>query len=157
MNASFNSGGGLAWPSFGQLDNASVYFEEMRAVNWATGVFAAAYPALAVLQDFNAPAPPCADNPRCPAAPYGNTILRNVAVNLSGGMLIPPVAAAGFPASRFDVRNNLINPPDAGFVEADPRAALNFQLRADSPVYSALNPPFTRIPMECFGPWSGCE
>lgn len=154
VNVTYNSGGGLAWPSFGQQDNSSSLYAEMRAVHWNEGVFARAYPALAELQDYYAPAPRCADNPRCPPAPYGNSVVRNVVVNASGVILIPPQADV-FNASHFDVSNNL-RTDDPGWVAADPRATLDFRLRPDSPAFTALDPPFVRIHSECFGPWSGC-
>ena len=153
VNASFNSGGGLAWPEFGQQDNASAYYAKMRAVAWDTGLYAAAYPELAVLQDFFSTEPPCRENPRCPAAPWGNSVTGNVAFNMTA-MLDPPVAAAKFPASNFDVSNNLLN-VDPLFVAADPRGTLDFRLRADSPAYTQLNPPFKPI-RNCFGPWASC-
>jgi hypothetical protein len=153
-NTTYNSGGGLAWASFGQLDNSSVLYAEMRAVNWSTGAFAASYPALAALQDFVAPAPRCRDNPRCPPAPFGNAVARNVVVNASGVLLVPPGEAV-FNASNFNVTNNLFN-VDPLFVQADPRAALDFELAPGSPAYTVLDPPFQRIRRECFGPWSGC-
>ena len=153
-NTTYNSGGGLAWPSFGQLDNSSALYAAMRAVNWSGGAFAAAYPRLAALQDFVAPAPRCRDNPRCPPAPFGNAVARNVVVNASGVILMPPGEGV-FDTANFNVSNNLFN-VDPRFVEGDPRAALNFELAPDSPAYTALDPPFQRIRRECFGPWSGC-
>lgn len=155
-NASFNSGGGLAYESFGQQTNTSSYYADMRAVNWSTSgsPFATAYPALAALQDFYSTDPPCASNPACPAAPWGNAIARNVAVNVSA-LLDPPVPSAHFPASNFNVSNNLLN-VDPRFVVPDPRAALDFRLQPDSPAYTQLDPPFQEIPW-CFGPWAICE
>lgn len=155
-NVSCNSGGGLAWESFGQQSNASQYYADMRAVNWSTpgSPFAEAYPALAALQDFYSTNPACAVNQACPAAPWGNAIARNVAVNVSG-MLDPPVPSAHFPASNFNISNNLIN-VDPLFVSPDPRTALDFRLRLDSPAYTQLNPPFQEIPW-CFGPWAVCS
>jgi len=153
-NTTYNSGGGLAWPSFGQLDNSSALYAEMRAVNWSSGAFAAAYPALAALQDFVAASPRCRDNPRCPPAPFGNAVARNVIVNASGVILVPPGSSV-FDAANFNVSNNLFN-VDPRFVSVDPRGALNFELAQDSPAYTALDPPFQRIRRECFGPWSGC-
>lgn len=153
-NFTYNSGGGLAWASFGQLDNSSALYAEMRAVNWSTGAFAEAYPALAALQDFVAPAPRCRDNAHCPPAPFGNAVARNVVVNASGVILVPPGERV-FNTSLFNVSNNLFN-VDPKFVEGDPRVALNFELAQDSPAYLVLDPPFLRIRSECFGPWSGC-
>ena len=46
-----------------------------------------------------------------------------------------------------------MDPRFAAGSPAAARAALNFQLAEDSPVYAAI-PGFRRIPMECMGPWA---
>ena len=66
----------------------------------------------------------------------------------------PPPADA-FNPGAFNVSKNLVN-VDPHFEAADPRGALNFQLREDSPAYAPAMG-FQRIPMECFGPWSPCR
>ena len=98
--------------------------------------------------------PDCARNAACPPAPFGNDVVRNVFVNLSGPVLMGPPADVFDPAN-FNVSANLVNvdPLFAAGSAAAARATLNFQLRSDSPAYAAG---FERIPMECFGPWSGC-
>ena len=151
-NGTYNSGGGIRWPSFGFMSNASAAYAEMRAVGWSSGLFAQRYPALAALQDFYAP--DCATNARCPAAPFGNAVARNVIVNLSGEVFLGPPESV-FAGANFNVSCNLVN-VDPHFEAADPRAELNFQLRSDSPAYAPAVG-FQRIPMECFGPWSPCR
>ena len=151
-NGTYNSGGGIRWPEFGFMSNASAAYAAMRAVDWRGGAFAAAYPALAALDDFYAP--DCARAASCPPAPFGNVVVRNVFVNLSGPVFMGPPATA-FDPGNFNVTGNLVNVDplfEAGSA-AKARETLNFQLRSDSPAYAAG---FERIPMECFGPWSGC-
>ena len=151
-NGTYNSGGGIRWPEFGFMSNASAAYAAMRAVGWRSGAFARAYPALAALDDFYAP--DCARNAACPPAPFGNDVTLNVFVNLTGPVLMAPPAAA-FDPGNFNVSRNLVNvdPLFARGSLAAARAARDFQLRDDSPAYAAG---FARIPMECFGPWSGC-
>lgn len=142
-NATYNSGGMLTWDVNGQV-NTSTYYEKMREVGWDTGVYAARYPPLAALHDYYTPS--CAEDPACPAAPWGNTFVTNVLVNVSTVMEYPPPNTL-FNASGFNVTNNLVT-QDPGWADPDPRASLNFQLAPTSPAY-ALG--FVRIPMECFG------
>ena len=151
-NGTYNSGGGIRWSAFGFMSNASAAYAAMRAVGWDSDLFAQRYPALAALQDFYAP--DCATNPRCPPAPFGNAVTRNVIVNLSGEVFLGPPPEVFDPA-LFNVSSNLVN-VDPRFAAADPRAALDFQLRDDSPAYAPAVG-FQRIPMECFGPWSPCR
>jgi hypothetical protein len=154
-NGTYNSAGGIAYSEFGQMSNASVMYTEMRAMDWNTSVFKTAYPALAVLNDFYTS--DCATNPLCSAAPWGNDVTRNVFFNVTNVFKYPPQHI--FNSSNFNVSNNLVNIDPlfaAGSIEAA-RATLNFQLSPESPAYTKLDPPFQRIPMECFGPWSGCE
>lgn len=143
-NGTFNGGGMLWWDKRGQNNN-SAYYDEMRAVHWDSGLYAERYPDLALLHDYYTSE--CADDVLCPAAPWNNSFAVNVLVNCS--QVLMQNLPASFPPSRFNLTLNLLN-EDPHFVEADPRGTLNFQLRDDSPAY-ALG--FTRIPMECFGPW----
>lgn len=152
-NGTYNSGGGIRWPEFGFMTNASKMYAAMRAVKWDEGVFARAYPALAALDDFYTDE--CAHDAACPPAPFGNDVTVNVFVNLTAGTVLMGPPASAFDPANFNVTGNFVNVDpqfEAGSVEAA-RASRNFQLRDDSPVYKAG---FERIPMECFGPWSGC-
>lgn len=117
----------------------------------------------------------CGADPDCGSAPYNNEVSTNVIVNatavfsacrpypscvrLTGehAPLPPPLPSvyppsAPFNNSNFNVTNNLVT-QDPGWAVPDPRAALNFQLAADSPAY-VLG--FRRIPTECFGPGARC-
>ena len=147
VNGTYNSGGMLTWDRGGQ-DNSSSYFAAMRAVSWNTGAFAAAYPALAQLQDFFVSRDACVADWRCPSAPWNNSFTSNILVNVSGVARLPPPDTE-FPAAAFNISSNLVN-EDPRFVAADPRAELNFQIADDSPAY-ALG--FEHIDMQCFGPW----
>jgi len=122
-------------------------------MGWNDTVWAAKYPRLATLHDWwpAGGAAACASDPNCGPAPFGNAIVTNIFVNVSTLMTYPP-PSSGFPASKFNITNNLVN-QDPHFAASDPRGDLNFQLAPDSPAYAMG---FQRIPMECFGPWQRC-
>lgn len=147
VNGSYNSGGMLTWDASGQ-NNGSSYFADMRAVSWDTGVYAAAYPALAQLHDYFVSRAECVADWRCPSAPWNNSFTSNVLVNATGVFRYPP-ADTLFDAGHFNVSSNLVG-ADPHFVSADPCGTLNFQIGDDSPAY-ALG--FQHIDMQCFGPW----
>lgn len=153
-NFSFNGAAGLTW-DFAQDGNSSTYYADLRAVQWNTtgSLYSSRYPILAQLQDYwpMGGIPACAADVFCGAAPYGNAMTTNVIYNASGVMTYPP-PSAGIPDAAFNISNNLVN-IDPHFVDPEPRASLNFQLRDDSPAY-ALG--FQRIPMECFGVGKRC-
>jgi len=136
-------------------DPAGSLLAGMRAMQWDTGVYAARYPALAALHGACEPTvAACAADAACPAAPYGGAFASSASVNVS------VVTLLGVNASVFDpARMNFtglwegLDPRFAAGSPAAARAALNFQLVDDSPVYAAL-PGFRRIPMECFGPFA---
>jgi hypothetical protein len=136
-------------------DPAGSHLLGMHAMRWNEGVFAARYPELAALQGAcDATAAACAADKSCPAAPFAVAFASSVNVNVSTLTLL------GQNASVFDPANfnfsSLWQGSDPGFAAGSPaaaRAALNFQLAADSPVYAAI-PGFRRIPMECFGPFA---
>jgi hypothetical protein len=128
----------------------------MRAMAWDTGVYAAAYPALAALQAGCDSGPEaCGRDPSCPAAPWGGAFAATANVNVSTVTTTGRGNATRWDPAGFNFTGQFVVAASegAGFVAADPRGSLNFQLRDDSPVYAAL-PGFTRIPMECFGPWA---
>jgi hypothetical protein len=51
VNGTYNSGGMLTWDSGGQI-NTSSYFNGLRAVKWNESIYAAAYPDLAMRDDY---------------------------------------------------------------------------------------------------------
>jgi len=150
-NVSFNGGAGVTWDA-AQQGNASAYLERLRDVRWSTGLYAVRYPALAALHDYwpAGGAAACALDAACGAAPFGFELSTNVLVG-AASVLTPPPPPRFNPAS-FNVSNNYAA-DDPGFARADARAALDFQLRDDSPAYARG---FARIPMECFGVGRRC-
>lgn len=128
----------------------------MRAMRWNTGVYAAHYPSLAALQDgCDADLPACAADPTCPGAPYNSGYSTAVNVNVTGQVLKYGVNASVFDPSRFNTTGQW-DGADPGFEAGSPaaaRATLNFQLLDTSPAYAMG---FTKIPMQCFGPYA-CE
>jgi hypothetical protein len=120
----------------------------MLAMDWNTGLYAQRYPALAA-QKASCDASPadCAADPACPAAPYSVSYVLHANVNVTDVLEMGKDNTL-WPASRVNTSANWVG-MDPGFVDADPRSTLNFQLKDDSPLY-ALG--FVRIPMECFGP-----
>lgn len=149
-NFTFNGGAGIVWDHV-QQNNSGPYYAAMRAVGWNTGVYASSYPALAVLQDYYSGVN-CSTDALCPAAPFNNSLVLNVAVNCSLFAVFPPPSANFNVSAGFIIENNLEGlDVDPGFESSDPRATLDFQLLPSSPMY-ALG--FQRIPMECFGPWA---
>jgi hypothetical protein len=136
-------------------DPAGSCLAGMHAMHWDTGVYAERYPELAALKGAcDATMADCAADPACPAAPYGDVFASSVNVNVSVVTQIA-VNASVFDPSHFNF-TGLWTGMDPGFAAGSPaaaRAALNFQLADDSPVYAAI-PGFRRIPMECFGPFA---
>lgn len=121
----------------------------MIAMHWNTGVYAERYPALAALAAACDATPlECAGNPACPAAPYNVSYALSANVNVTTVLEMGRGANGTWPESRVNTTGTWEG-GDPGWVVPDPRAALNFQLADDSPLY-ALG--FARIPMECFGP-----
>ena len=151
-NGTFNGAAGVTWDRE-QQGNASAYLQDLRSVQWSTGLYAARYPALAALHDYwpAGGALACAADARCGAAPYGNAITTNVIVGAQQ-VLTPPPPPFYF-AAMFNVSNNLVTEGDPGWSSADPRGSLDFTLSPASPAW-ALG--FERIPTECFGPGRRC-
>jgi hypothetical protein len=150
-NVSFNGGAGIVWDA-AQQGNNSLYLDRLRAVDWRGGIYAERYPALAALHDFwpAGGAAACALDRACGPAPFGYELSTNVIVGAAGLFTGPP-AALDNPAS-FNFTNNWLT-DDPGFVSSDARAALDFQLRDDSPAFARG---FVKIPMDCFGPGRRC-
>jgi hypothetical protein len=158
-NFSFNGAAGLTWDS-AQQGNGSVYLAELRAVAWndTASLFARRYPALSQLRGAWPPggAEACAQDVECGPSPALNAFSANVIVNATALFTPPPPPFNEMPFFNFS--GNFETDGDPGFVAgsgAAARAALNFQLRDDSPVYSA-GIGFQRIPTECFGPGLRC-
>jgi hypothetical protein len=147
VNGTYNSGGMLTWDSGGQI-NTSSYFNGLRAVKWNESIYAAAYPDLAMRDDYFVSREACASDWHCPSAPWNNSFTSNILVNAQGVARFPPSDTL-FNSSNFNVSLNLVN-QDPHFISADPRGELNFQIQDDSPAYSLG---FQKIQMECFGPW----
>jgi len=127
----------------------------MHAMRWSTGVYAARYPALAALAGACDVAPAgCAADARCPAAPFGGAFAASANVNVSVLTVLAQNASVFDPAHfNFTFLWAGMDPRFAAGSPEAARAALNFQLADDSPVYAAI-PGFRRIPMECMGPWA---
>jgi len=147
VNGTYNSGGMLTWDVNGQI-NSSSYFNGLREVHWNEGIYASAYPALALRNDFFVSRESCASDWHCPSAPWNNSFTSNILVNADGVARFPPSDTL-FDSSNFNISLNLVN-EDPHFVSSDPRGTLNFQIKDDSPAF-ALG--FQKIHMECFGPW----
>jgi hypothetical protein len=147
VNGTYNSGGMLTWDVSGQI-NSSSYFNGLRAVQWNKGIYAQAYPDLALRDDYFISRANCSSDWHCPSAPWNNSFTSNVLVNASGVARFPPSDTL-FNSSNFNISFNLVN-EDPHFVSSDPRGTLNFQLRDDSPAYLLG---FQKIHMECFGLW----
>ena len=102
--------------------------ERLKAVPYQGALWSQRYPQLAHILDDE------------PAAPKGNVVVRNVVV---GGQWD---AVEGVARPFVTLQDNLVD-EDPHFVD---RAAGNYQLRDDSPVYSKL-PGFQKIPWEQIG------
>jgi hypothetical protein len=152
----YNSIDGLSASGNGRVcaPNGS-FISGMRAMDWNAGVFGARYPALAALQAACDSGPTaCAEDVTCPAAPFSCAVSNMVLVNVTRPIFLAENASVFDPAN-FNVSGQWAG-LDPGFQAgslAAARASLNFQLAADSPVYTAL-PSFQRIPTECMGPYA---
>ncbi len=116
---------GLGWAAFcanGEMKEA------LAAMPYQTSPWRERYPELIAILDDQ------------PAAPKGNQILRNVCV----GGTWSDVDAGAEPFVKF--QDNLVG-ENPGFVN---RAAMNFQLRPNSPVYKKI-PSFQNIPFDQIG------
>jgi len=158
-NFSFNGAAGLTWDA-AQQGNASIYLAELRSVAWNQpgSVFATSYPDLARLRGYwpAGGAAACALDEDCGPSPARNVLTGNVIVNATAIFTPPPPPFSSMPLFNFSANFETAGDPGfaAGSGEAA-RAALNFQLRDDSPVYAA-GIGFERIPTECFGPGRRC-
>lgn len=120
---------GLGWAKKCFDGRDPILFNRLRAVRHDQPPYSTRYPALAEVLEGN------------PAQPRGNRIERNVCA----GRWIRYLD--GMNDQKAGTRDNLLI-ADPGFV--DP-AASNYQLKADSPVFTRL-PVFERIPFERIGP-----
>lgn len=82
-----NSGGFMVAGGFGAtppIKATSGFYKDMRKMKWNTpgSVYAVAYPALSQLLD-SYPVD-CNTNPKCPAAPFGETVSKNIGIQITG-------------------------------------------------------------------------
>ena len=118
----------------------------MRSVRWREPPYSERYPRLAALDGFIAEPllGNCSARPTCPAAPFGNNVTANVLVAPPGSQP-PALAPFALPAlnrsffaakGEFEIAKNMrLADSAAGWASPEPRQALDFALRPDSPAF----------------------